>query len=226
MILIHQTRIWRGKGWRQEWPRALAWPANACVEPCCCATWSFWRTPGLLFRCARAGPSLTIFDRRRQSNMARTNIICSQGRWEGVRAFQVREYPKVCGHKPRPDALSALVRAMVHHCCGLHFSGSQLCQGISTVTSPLPSPGACTACSSCVRVLCTFLRVPCPHLYVRQPACVGRYCLPMSACGACAGFLCTSALHLFACASPVPARVLCLALDWHTQLQWVPQPHR
>ena len=126
---------------------------------------------------------------------------------------QVREHPKVCGHKPRPDALSALVRAMVHHCCGLHFSGSQLYQGISTVTSPLPSPGACTACSSCVRVLCTFLRVPCPHLYVRQPACVGRYCLPMSACGACAGFLCTSALHLFACASPVPARVLCLALD-------------
>jgi len=75
-----------------------------------------------------------------------------------------------------------------------------------------PGPGACTACPSCLRVLCTCLRVPCLRLCVGQPACVGRYRVPARACGACAGPLCANTLHLFARAFPGPASVLWLHL--------------
>jgi len=75
-----------------------------------------------------------------------------------------------------------------------------------------PGPGACTACPSCLRVLCTCLRVPCLRLCFCQPACVDRYCVPARTCGACAGPLCANTLHLFARVFPVPACVLCLHL--------------
>jgi len=77
-----------------------------------------------------------------------------------------------------------------------------------------PGPGGCTACPSCLRVLCTCLRVPCLRSCVFQPACVDRYHVPARACGVCAGPLSANTLRLFAWAFPVPARVLCL--PWST----------
>ena len=59
-------------------------------------------------------------------------------------------------------------------------------------------PGTCTACPSCLRVLCTCMRVPCLRLCVCQPACVDRYRVPARACSACAGPLYSNVLHLFA----------------------------
>ena len=74
-------------------------------------------------------------------------------------------------------------------------------------TMPLPA-----------RLLSSFARLPSAYLH--------RWCVPASACGACSGPFCTCALHLFARAFPVPARVLCLALGRYAQLWWVCQPHR
>jgi len=46
----------RRKGRRQEWPGALARPADACAEPYRRATWHCRMTPGCSFGCGRAGP--------------------------------------------------------------------------------------------------------------------------------------------------------------------------
>ena len=67
-----------------------------------------------------------------------------------------------------------------------------------------PGSGASTAWPSCLRVLCTCLRVPCLCFCVCQSACVGGHRVPARACGACAGPSGANALHLFACAFPVP----------------------
>jgi len=109
-----------------------------------------------------------------------------------VCAWQLREQPQVLGHERRPDVHTPLVRP----------SSTILVGRIS------PGPGACTSCPSCLHELCTC--EPCLRLCVCQPASVGRYHVPARACDACAGLLCTNALHLFARAFPVPARVLCL----------------
>ena len=64
------------------------------------------------------------------------------------------------------------------------------------------------------------------YLTLCQPACVGRYHAPATACSACAGPLCSNALHLFARAFAVPARVLsrvCFLCTWSfPQLQLRP----
>jgi len=67
-----------------------------------------------------------------------------------------------------------------------------------------PGSGACTAWPSCLRVLCTCLRVPYLCFGVCQSACVGRHHVPARACGACAGPSCANALHWSAHAFPVP----------------------
>ena len=69
-----------------------------------------------------------------------------------------------------------------------------------------------TFCLNVSRVLCTCMRVPCLRLCVCQPACVSRYRMPATACSACAGPLCSNALHLFARDFAVPVRVLSLHL--------------
>jgi len=104
---------------------------------------------------------------------------------------------------------SALIKAIFHYCPGSHFSGGHLCQGTATATRLVPCLGACTACPSCVRVLCTCLRVPCPRLCVCQPVCLGTYTMSASACGACAGARvpCTL-LH-------VPSLCLCVCFVLH-----------
>ena len=83
-----------------------------------------------------------------------------------------------------------------------------------------------TFCLNVSRVLCTCMRVPCLRLCVCQPACVSRYRMPATACSACAGPLCSNALHLFARAFAVPARVLsrvCFLCTWSfPQLQLRP----
>jgi len=133
---------------------------------------------------------------RRRSKMARADMFCSQECENRLCAWQVREQLQVYGHEPRLDPHTKLVRVIIHHQVG----------------RILPGPGACTACPSCLRVLCTCLRVPCLRLCFCQPACVDRYCVPARTCGACAGPLCANALHLFARAFSVPACVLCLHL--------------
>ena len=111
------------------------------------------------------------------------------------------------------DQADNILLHMIHQCRGSHSSVGQLRQGTATATRPVPCPGACTAsCPSCLCVLCTCLRVPCLRLCAYQPACEGRYRVPARACGACAGPLCANALHLFARAFSVPARVLRLHL--------------
>jgi len=137
--------------------------------------------------------------------MARADTFCSQGRGNRLCAWQVQEQHQVIGHEPRPDARTALVRAIRSH---------------------FAWPGACTACPCCLHVLCTCLRVPCLRLCVCHPACVGRYRAPATTCSACMGPLCSTALHLFARAFAVPARVLpraCFFCTWSfPQLQLRP----
>ena len=135
--------------------------------------------------------------------MARVDTFCIQGRGNRLCAWQVREQLQVFGHEPRLDTHTALVRAIIYHSSGSHFSW----------------PRACTACPSCLRVLCICLRLPCLRVCVCHPACVAslRYRAPATACSACAGPLCSNALHSFARAFAVPARVLlrvCFLCTW------------
>mmetsp|Transcript_61126 Transcript_61126/g.89669 ORF Transcript_61126/g.89669 Transcript_61126/m.89669 type:complete len:206 (-) Transcript_61126:163-780(-) len=114
--------------------------------------------------------------------MARADTFCSHRPGNRMCAWQVRKQVQVFGHESRPDAQSALRLAILHHSRGSHLAW----------------PGTCTACPSCLRVLCTCMRVPCLRLCVCQLACVGRYRVPARACSACAGSLCSNVLHLFA----------------------------
>jgi len=174
------------------------------VSPCHVALLKDTR---LLVRVRPCGPSSTIFDRRSRSKMARADTFCSQGRGNRLCAWQVRDHPQVFGHKPRPDAHSALVR----HCRGSHFSVGQLCQGTATATRQrhdsdtsartLPSFVCLPAClcwkipCACESVWC-FAQAPCarmPCTFLRVPSLCLRVC-----------FVCTWSTNSIAVSSPTP----------------------
>ena len=144
---------------------------------------------------ARSGASCsTIFERRSQSRWHEPTLSAARGAEIGC-----------APGKNNPKSSDTSLNLMPTLC--LFGPSFTILEGHIS-----PGPGACAAWPSCLRVLCTCLRVPCLRLCFCQPACVDRYCVPARTCGACAGPLCANALHLFARAFSVPACVLCLTV--------------
>jgi hypothetical protein len=117
----------------------------------------------LLVRVRPCGPSSTISERRSQVKMARADTFCSQGRGNWLCAWQIREQLQVKSLATSLDLMPKL-RSFA--------SGPSSTILVGPISH---GRGACTACPSCLRVLCTCLRVPCLRLCVCQPACAGRY---------------------------------------------------
>ena len=122
--------------------------------------------------------------------MARADTFRSQGRGNRLCAWQ--EQPQVFGYEPRPDTHTALVWAIIHHSRRSHFAWLRCLHCIAFLfarTLHLPA-----------RTLPLFLCLP----VCLCESCVVGHRVPARACGACAGPSCVNALHLFACAFPVP----------------------
>ena len=112
-----------------------------------------------------------------------------------------QEQPQVFGYEPQPDAHTALVRFIIHHSRGSRFAWPRCLRCMAFLfarTLHLPA-----------RTLPLFL---CSPVCLCQSACDGGHRVPARACSACAGPSCVNALHLFARAFPVPARLICLFL--------------
>jgi len=159
MRRIMRRRYEEGGVRRQEWPRALAWPADACAEPYRRATWHCQRTPGCPLGYVRAGhrPLSTGVVDRRWKQQTRSATRCAEN---GSAPSQV-SFPGCFHCMPSVSTYPCLALSR-GPCCFLVLPGKPVSRHKPKAwMRACPAPAcACHWCAHALHLLVFALHVP------------------------------------------------------------------